>query len=82
MLLCNFNRLYEALIWVRTEKWWDESQIIYTLKGTCKEGQSCIHIHLLLRESVLTALVTNRNVFVSYYGVSKAFDTVWVDGLF
>ena len=28
------------------------------------------------------ALETHRTVFVSYYDVSKAFDTVWTDGLF
>ena len=28
------------------------------------------------------ALDSNRNVFVSYFDVSKAFDTVWTDGLF
>ena len=28
------------------------------------------------------ALETNRNVFVTYFDVSKAFDTVWTNGLF
>ena len=28
------------------------------------------------------ALESNRNIFVSYFDVSKAFDTVWTDGLF
>ena len=28
------------------------------------------------------ALESNKNVFVSYFDVSKAFDTVWTNGLF
>ena len=37
---------------------------------------------MLLQETVSKALETNRNVFVSYFDVSNAFDTVWTDGLF
>ena len=41
-----------------------------------------MHIAMLLQETVSRALETNRNVFVSYFDVSKAFDTVWTNGLF
>ena len=37
----------------------------------------------MLQETVLSALETNKKkVFVSYFDVSKAFDTVWINGLF
>ena len=37
---------------------------------------------MMLQETVSSALETHRNVFVSYYDVSIAFDTVCTDGLF
>ena len=37
---------------------------------------------MLLQETVSRALESNGNVFVSYFDVSKAFDTVWTNGLF
>ena len=41
-----------------------------------------MHTAFLLQETVSTPLETNGNVFVAYFDVSKAFDTVWIDGLF
>ena len=81
-LLTNFNKLFEILLWSRLEPWWKDSGMISQLQGACKKGQSCVHTGLLLQETVSEALETNRNIFVSYYDVSKAFDTVWTDGLF
>ena len=81
-LLTNFNNIFEILVWLRLEKWWNESGIISSLQGACRKGQSCVHSAYLLQETVLTALEENNNVFMAYFDVSKAFDTVWVNGLF
>ena len=81
-LLTTLNKLLEILIWNRVEGWWNTSGMISDLQGACKKGQSCVHIAMLLQETVSRALESNRNVFVSYFDVSKAFDTVWTNGLF
>ena len=81
-LLTNFNKLFEVLLLGRLESWWNSSGIISPLQGACKKGQSCVHTCLMLQETVSAALESHRNVFVSYYDVSKAFDTVWTNGLF
>ena len=81
-LLTNYNKLFEMVIWSRIKGWWYKSGVVSEQQGACRSGQSCVHSGLLLQETVSRALETNRNVFVSYYDVSKAFDTVWTDGLF
>ena len=81
-LLSGFNKIFEMVIWARLKKWWDDNDMISRLQGACRKGQSCIHTGYLLQETVSTALENNRNVFVSFFDVSKAFDTVWTDGLF
>ena len=81
-LLNNFNKVYEILLWGRMEKWWEDNVVISRLQGAGRKGQSCLHSALLLQETVSDALETNRNVFVSYFDESKAYDTVWTNGLF
>ena len=81
-LLTNFNKIFEILLWGRLEKWWSDNRVISDLQGACRKGQSCIHTAYLLQETVSTALERHKSVFVAFYDVSKAFDTVWTDGLF
>ena len=81
-LLTNFNKVYEKLIWSRLEKWWQDNEVVSGLQGACRKKQSCVHTAFLLQETVSAALETNKNVFVAFFDVSKAFDTVWTDGLF
>ena len=81
-LLTNFNKIFEILIWNRLEDWWKRSGVISNLQGACRKGQSCVHTAYLLQETVSSALERKKNVFVAFYDVSKAFDTVWIKGLF
>ena len=81
-LLTNLNKVYEVLVWSRIKDWWYEQKVISDLQGAGKKKQSCVHSALLLQESVACALDTNRRVFVTFLDVSKAYDTVWIDGLF
>ena len=43
---------------------------------------SCLHTALCLQETIAVGLDSNEKVFVAYFDVSKAFDKVWIDGLF
>ena len=81
-LLTSFNKIFEILLWGRIEKWWNNSGAISMLQGACRKKQSCVHTAFLLQETVSSASETNGNVFVAFFDVSKAFDTVWIDGLF
>ena len=81
-LLTNLNKIYEMILWARMEEWWHNTCVISRFQGACRRGQSCVHTAILLQETVSTALEVKKNVFVSYFDVSKAFDTVWTDGLF
>ena len=81
-LLSILNKLFEVLIWQRMEGWWNETQVISELQGACRKGVSCIHTAMLLQETIATELESHNKVFVAYYDVAKAFDGVWIDGLF
>ena len=81
-LLSVFNKLFEVILWNRMEEWWNSSGVINQLQGACKKGISCVHSTFILQETIATLLEKNRKVFVLYLDVSKAFDGVWVEGLF
>ena len=61
--------------------WWFSEKIFSYLQGICREGFSCIHTAFNLRETV-TEMESTKKCFVAFFDVSKAFDTVWIDGLF
>ena len=81
-LLSTFNKLFEIVLWNRMSGWWVESGVLSRLQGACRKGVSCIHTSMLLQETVSTLLESQGKVFVTYLDVSKAFDGVWIDGLF
>ena len=81
-LLSTFSKIYELVIWDRLEPWWKENESLSRFQGGCRKGQSCVHTSLLVQETVSSALETHKKIFVSYFDVSKAFDTVWINGLF
>ena len=81
-LLSTFNKLFEALVWGRICKWWVESHATSVLQGAARKGFSCIHTALTLQETIAREREVGKKVFVAYFDVSKAFDSVWTDGLF
>ena len=81
-LLTTFNKLFEVIVWKRMERWWGETGVVSQLQGACRKGVSCVHSAYILQETIATLLRANQKVFVTYLDVSKAFDGVWVWGLF
>ena len=81
-LLPTYNKLFEILIWQRLKRWWTDERIISELQGACRSGFSCVHTAFNLRETLATSLESSEHCFVAFYDVAKAFDTVWIDGLF
>ena len=81
-LLPVFNKLFEVLIWNRLKPWWYGERVISDLQGACKPGSSCVHTAFNLRETLATSMEASDKCFVAFFDVAKAFDTVWIDGLF
>ena len=81
-LLTTFNQIFEVLIWGRIEPWWKGERVISGLQGACKKGHSCLHTAMTIQEAVATSMERYDNCFVAYFDVSKAFDEVWIEGLF
>ena len=81
-LLSSFNKLFEMVIWLRLEPWWENTRIISELQGACRKGSSCVHTALTLQETIACQRERGKKVFVAFFDVSKAFDSVWIDGLF
>ena len=70
------------MIWSRLDRWWVQTRVVSDLQGACRKGSSCVHTALTLQETISKERERNSKVFVAYYDVSKAFDSVWIDGLF
>ena len=81
-LLSSFNKLFEMVIWHRLEVWWESNRVISELQGACRKGSSCVHTALTLQETIAKQCESGKKVFVVFFDVSKAFDSVWIDGLF
>ena len=81
-LLSVFNKVFETLIWRRMEDWWGQSEAVSGLQSACRKGLSCLNTAFVLRESIATSMEGNSLVYVAYFDVAKAFDSVWIDGLF
>ena len=81
-LLNTFNKLFEALLWNRMKTCWDENAVVSRLQGACRTGVSCIHTAMTLQETITSALETTEKVYVLYLDVVKAFDSIWMNGLF
>ena len=69
-------------MWYRLKDWWENERVISNLQGACKSGMSCVHSALSLQETIAVGLDAGKKVFVAYFDVAKAFDSVWIDGLF
>ena len=81
-LLSVLNKTYKVLIWKRMEGWWARSGAICELQGAGKKGRSCLHSSLLLQETLATSMERSRKCFTVYFDVAKAYDTIWINGLF
>ena len=81
-LLTSLNKVFEILVWERMKDCWEGEQVISPLQGACRPGKLCVHSSLILQESIAVGLGTKKKVLVTYLDVSKAFDGVWIDGLF
>ena len=45
-------------------------------------GSLCVHTALTLQETIAEQREGGKKVFMAYFDISKAFDSVWIDGLY
>jgi hypothetical protein len=76
------GKIYEKLLLARHLGWADKNDRLDDLQGAAQPRASSIHTAWLLRETVATNVEKDSSIFVALLDTSKAFDTVWVDGLF
>ena len=81
-LLSCMNKMFKILVWERMKVWWSDEGIISLLQCACCQCSSCLHLAVLLQEGIASSLGTNKKVFVAYFDVAKAFDSVWTNGSF
>ena len=81
-LLSTFNKVFGILVWNRMKRWWMDEGVSSELQGACKTGLPCIHTAFTLQEAIATSSEEGNKCFLAFYDVSKAFDAVWIDGLF
>ena len=81
-LLSTFNKLFEVLMWRRLEGWWSQSGVLSGLQFACKKRVSCLNTAFLLKETIATSREEHDLVYAAFFDVAKAFDSVWIDGLF
>ncbi len=74
------GKVYDSILVNRAEEWFTNATD--DLQGCNRKQCSSVHTHLLLREAVSHARQRNRTVYVCLLDVKKAFDHVWIDGLF
>jgi exonuclease III len=81
-LLPMLSKLFETLLLNRADKWLTADSRLGELQGAAQEGASCLHTSLLLRETIHHRVEQDGLVHIALLDAKKAFDSVWVDGLF
>ena len=76
-------KIYEKLLLTRHLSYTEvKGEDISCLQGAAQMGCSSTHTTWLLRETVAANLELDSPVYVALIDAAKAFDTVWIDGLF
>ena len=81
-LLSILSKVFDNVLYSRHSKWSDKSQPLDPLQGAGKSKCSSIHTTYLLRETICHNIERGNTVYVGLLDTKKAFDTVWVKGVF
>ena len=76
------SKVFDNVMYNRHSKWADEKQPLDPLQGAGKPKCSSIHTTYLLRETICHNIERGNTVYVGLLDTKKAFDTVWVKGVF
>lgn len=74
------GKIYDSVLVARVDGWFQE--VIDDLQGARHNNCSCTHTSLLLREAIAHSNEKGHGVYTALLDVRKAFDQVWIKGLF
>ena len=74
------GKIYDSVLVARSGEWLHG--VIDDLQGANHKNCSCTHTAMLLREMIAYGRESDRTVYTALLDVRKAFDQVWIDGLF
>ena len=81
-LLSVISKVFDNVMYNRHSKWADKKKPLDPLQGAGKDKCSSIHTTYLLRETICHNMERGNTVYVGLLDTKKAFDTVWVKGVF
>ena len=72
---------YTLLVTFLFLPWAKENRIICDLQGTDQDHCSSMHTSWILSETIACSRENGKSVYVGLLDISKAFDSVWIDGM-
>ena len=75
-------KVFDTIVFYRSVNTIKQHVDVCKTQAACEKALSSLNSSLLLQETVAHNRDQGRDVYVSFFDTKKAFDTVWVDGLF
>ncbi len=75
-------KIYQKIVLSRHIEWAKGRNKLNDLQGAAQSKTSSLHTAWLLRETIAAKQEQENTVYVALLDTTKAFDTVWVNGLF
>ena len=75
-------KIYDNIVMNRSADTLKTKLGICSTQFACKKSMSSVNASLTLQESIAHNVQAGRNVYATFFDTRKAFDTVWIDGLF
>ena len=81
-LLQTIRKIYEKAMLPETCDWVSDNHVIDSLQGANQPHCSSIHTNWIIRETIAHYEERSHTVYICLLDAKKAFDSVWLDGLF
>ena len=75
-------KVYQMILLNRLEKYANEKGYFSEFQFSFREEVGCVEACFTILETINHMLERGREVFSCFLDVRKAFDTVWIDGLY
>ena len=75
-------KIYDSVVLHRTKEIIFRCLGICSYQAACRKGLSSLHAGYILSEMVTHSIENRSRVIVTYFDTRKAFDTLWIEGLF